>query len=473
VTIAAATVKPKRPAKTPPLVRYGVAWPDPDPVRIELACIARGGSWLDSHKRTCGAGTAHHVQSVARVLWPWFRWHRWASDLILPQLCQPRTRGAIWGPSNSGKSALTALVYLVFYFARPDRTTVLLSSTTRDELDLRIWGEVKRLWVEAREIAPWLPGHLTDSKQLITTDGKEVEGRDFRNGIIGRPCRKGNEWVGLGPMVGIKNEYMFVAGDELHLMPEGFLKSMANLTANPNCSFVGLGNLNDLSTPLGEAAEPANGWDALGDSDVSRVYPTRWLNGWAVQLIGRDSPQLDFPEGHEPFGPLIGRRYLAQCEHDYGLDTPLYNMFAAGKIPRGTLENRVITKAVCLRHGAFEPVEWGHERLTRIYCADLSYTASHGDRTVGIPIDFGHDVEGRLRLAPLERPLVYTPSDRASGTIEEQLAFQMRAECARLNIPPEHVFYDGTGRSSFTVSKFTRGGSFQSPGWRWRSCGGP
>lgn len=127
-------------------------------------------------------------------------------------------------------------------------------------------------------------------------------------------------------------------------------------------------------------------------------------------------------------------------------------MFAAGKIPRGTMENRVITKAVCLKFNAFEEVVWGHEPITKLYGADLSYTIEHGDRTVGRPWAFGKDVEGKLRLAPLERPLVYTPNDRASGSIEEQIASQMMAECRRLDIPPEHVFYDGTGRSSFTAA---------------------
>ena len=58
----------------------------------------------------------------------------------------------------------------------------------------------------------------------------------------------------------------------------------------------------------------------------------------------------------------------------------------------------------------------------------------------------------KLRFAPLERPLVYTPNDRSVGSVEEQIASQMMAECKRLSIPPEHVFFDGSGRSSFTAA---------------------
>lgn len=430
---------------------YGSVWRTTDLAAIELECIKRGGHWEINGKR-CGMGLEHHIVAFAKIVWPWIFWHRWNKDLILPEIVKNRCQVAIYGPSSSGKSSTLALYVLVMYYAFPNNTTVLVSSTTRDALELRIWGEIKMLHKEAKQKLDWLPGNLTDSKQLISTDGKDVEGRDFRNGMIGRPCKRGSEWVGLGDYVGIKNENMYVVADESQLMPDGFLKSIANLRSNKQCRTYVLGNLNDLGTPLGQAAEPEHGWDSLPDTDVSRAYNTRWCDGRAIQLIGMDSPQLDFPVGAEPFGPLIGRQYIEQCAQDYGRDTPLFNMFASGKIPRGTLENRVISKQICLKFNAFEEVSWGHDPLTKLYGMDVSYTAEHGDRTVGIPMAYGKDTEGKLRLACLERPLIFSPSDRATGTIEEQLASQLLAECKRLDIPPTHVFYDGTGRSSFTAA---------------------
>lgn len=431
---------------------YGCDWPTDDPVEVELSCIRLGGNW-DMNGQKMGLGLPHHVMQFAKYVWPWFMWHRWATDLILPQLCRSRARVGIFGPSSSGKSSICALTALTLYYSSPENTTVIVSSTTKDDLEGRIWGEIKRLHSEAKDRFDFLPGHLIESKQIISTDGKGEEGgRDLRNGIMGVPVRKGGSWVGLGSIVGRKNDNMIAVSDELHLMNEGFLDSLANLESNPKFRMWQLGNLNELSSQLGQACEPELGWDSVNDSEVSRVYTTRWQNGTAVQLVGQDSPNLDYPEGQEPFPKIIGRDYIQRCAHNYGIDTPLYNMFAAGKIPRGTLENRVITKAVCLRHNAFEEVIWGHEPPKKLYGADLSYTAEHGDRTVGRPFAFGRDSEGNLRFAPLERPLVYTPNDRSSGSIEEQLAAQMMAECKRLGIPPENVFFDGTGRSSFTAA---------------------
>lgn len=376
-------------------------------------------------------------------------------DLCVPNVHHYFAEGAIH--HNSGKTHEVADFMLTLYWAFPNDFTGLCSTTTIPQLNLRIWGQIKKQFRAAKKLFPWLAGHLIDSSRQISTDGKEVEGREFRNGILGVPCKTSqNEWVGLQDYAGLKNNIVMLASDEAHLMPSGFLQGAANLKSNrgrnDNEGFRACytGNLTDLSTPLGEAAEPELGWDALIDSEISRVYKTRYMNGRAIQLVGKDSPNFDFPEGKEPYRKLIGRKYMEEMAHDYGEGTPMYNIMAGGKIPRGTMENRVITRQLCLQFNAFEPVVWGHDPLTKLYCSDLSYTADHGDRTCGMPMAFGRDNENKMKLAPLERPLIYTPSDRKTGSIEEQLARQMRGECERLGIPPSHVFFDGTGRSSFT-----------------------
>lgn len=436
--------------------RYGALWePGTEEASIELQCIARGGRWQFDNGAWAGAGTATHIINFAKLTWPWFQWHRWATDLILPELCKPskKSRVGIFGPSSSGKSCICGMTALTFYFALPNQTAVIVTSTTRDDLESRIWGEIKMFYAQAKEKFPWLPGHMIESKQLITTDGKDIgDGRDLRKGVMGKPVKKGGSWVGLESLVGIKSANVIAVADEVHLMNDGFNDSLANLESNPCFRGWELGNLNDLSSQLGLACEPAMGWDSLPDSNKSRVYMTRFKNGTAIQLLGHDSPNLDFPEGAEPYPKLIGRDYLERMAHNYGVDTPLYNMFASGKIPRSTMANKVITKQDCVQFCAFEEVNWGHKPLTKIYGADISYTADHGDRTVGLPLAFGEDSEGKIRLALLEKPLVFTPSDRASGSIEEQIAYQAKAECIRLGIPPEHFFFDGTGRSSFTAA---------------------
>jgi hypothetical protein len=769
------------------------------PAKLELEAIKRclyyGDHWKDGSGKVVGLTMAEHTKKFIRLAWPTLYWHRW-HQLILEEACRGGTL-AVFGPASSQKTSTITLIMLSWYFAVPNEFTGLCSTTDLMRLELRIFGELKMRWKQARERYGWLAGNLIDSRQRITTDAKDSEGRDFRNGLLGIATKRGGEWQGLGDFSGLKNRFVVLAADECfiagthintprgtvpieslkpgdsllsaagvdkvlavnkrsctivvtvhatdgrsftctpehpiftqkgwiracqlsqehymlsgyeamsslcepsptrhkqqqilrrlskqgisvqilretlqkelaegdskvlfpvvqremvaksagiqgralhakaqreqqrtheavaqrqsrgiesrfgtyaqpqsdeargdsdetkrdsssygleasssrwqwhradqvgttvarsfprsceqlsdqnrdesrqripvllqsrpsfcghqarsgsrrtfsqhdhasesgleerevlergawvdrvevqesqnsggdgsgdrrievynlqvekhpsycvegflvhncHMMEPGFLQGANNLKSNNNAGrFFGfyLGNLVDIETPLGESAEPDCGWDALPDSDVSRVYKTKFFNGRAIQLVGKDSPNFDYPEGSEPYPGLIGRRFIEELKHDCGEGSPIYIAQAGGTIPRSSLANRVLTKEVCLKFNAFEPVVWGNEPLTRLYSADISYTVEHGDRTVGIPMAFGRDIEGKLRLAFLELPKVFGFSKLEGGTtVEESHALQAKAEMDRLSIPYEHFFFDGTGRSSFTAA---------------------
>lgn len=432
-----------------PKVKYGLTWSTQDDAAIEIEMIRRWG-YKKHNGKIYGQGLAKHLIALQKLIWPDKDWHRWNEGLLLPEICRGGTT-AIFGPGSSGKTHEISDFILSLYFAFPRGLTCICSTTTTDMLDFRIFGQIKSRLRDAKERFPWLPGHVVGSKHMIVTDHGDVEDRDFRDGIKGVACVQGGVWKGLGNYVGIKNKIMILAADECALMQDGFLRASANLKLNPIFFGIYTGNLSDLNNPLAEVAEPELGWDSIGDSDKSRVYKTKLKNGRAVQLIGTDSPNFDYPEGQEPYPHLIGRAKIAEAEVDYGKDTPLFNMFAKGKIPRDTMENRVVTELICEKFDAFEPVTWGSDPTTKLYCADISYTIEHGDRTCGMPMEFGKDVLGEWRIAPMDKPLTYALSpSKDAGTPEEQIALQMKDQCSRYGIEPSHVFYDGTGRSSFT-----------------------
>jgi hypothetical protein len=160
---------------------------------------------------------------------------------------------------------------------------------------------------------------------------------------------------------------------------------------------------------------------------------------------------------------LIGRRFISELKHDCGEGSPMYIAQAGGGIPRSSLANRVITKQVCHQFNAFEPVVWGSEKLTRFYCMDVSYTVSHGDRTCGAPMQFGLDVDGKMRLAFMERPKIYTMTNLGGRTVEEAIAAQVKRELDRWVIPYSAFFFDGTGRSSFTAAAMREIGTMIQP----------
>lgn len=450
---------PKRKAKS--VWKYGVEFPRPKvergqpeltdaemDLKIEFYFIASLGKVRSPAGDLYGKGLPHHVKTAMKILWPTMYWHRW-TDMAIDTFLKSPGRTACFGPSSSQKSLPFSRASLTMFYARPHGTTVLVSSTGLDDLRRRIWAYVVDGDKQARQLFPWLPGSLIESKLMLLADESDAEGRSYKNGIIGVACRKGGKWEGLEPYVGLKNDVVILACDEGQFMSVGFLDSLANLESNTNCYSAVLGNLPDVDNPLGWAAEPKIGWDALPDTDKSRVYETKWHHGRAIQFIGTDSPNLDYPEGMEPFRGLIGRDYIEKCAINYGRESDKFNMFASGKIPRSSMHRTVFTKAQCYKFNATHDVKWSHHKVIRGYGLDAAYSGVGGDRTVGFPFIIGKDVTGRWKLW-LGTMRIFPGSTSREISHSEAIALECKHECEERGIPPEHVFFDGTGRSELT-----------------------
>lgn len=441
---------------------YGEYWTISDKLAIEMACIRLGGKWTSQHTgKPAGEGLFHHYKEMMRLIWPGNFWTRW-DDLMLQEMVEATFLG-IAGPSSSGKSHRAACYALCVYWCFPRITTVLVSTITTDKLDMAIWGEIKKYFRMAKERYPGLPGVFIESKRRLTTDGKDVEGREFRAGIVGVACKKGSTWEGLGPFVGCKNEIVILVADDCNLMEPGFLDATANLAANPKFQMFGLGNPNDTTNPFGKLCEPVDGWDTFQQQVTTHAWDTRYRNGRCLRLVGTDSPNLDRKDGLVLYPSILGKRYIDEIASTYGTDSWQYLMWVLAKFPTTVLERRVITRQMCIRFGAFESVVWGSGKLTRIFALDAAYGAVGGDRCVGIEWAFGEDNRGKQTLALIGKPmLIPVAMDKRDGLDrpvppEDQIALWVKKYCENLPepIPPDHVAFDGTGRSSL-MSAFAR-----------------
>ncbi len=62
-----------------PIKIYGAVWPaEATELQIEMACVRRGGTWLDERDgHECGLGLSHHLEEMRRLIWPELDTHRW------------------------------------------------------------------------------------------------------------------------------------------------------------------------------------------------------------------------------------------------------------------------------------------------------------------------------------------------------------------------------------------------------------
>lgn len=429
---------------------------------------------MGSKGQLLGNGLFYHYKQAISILWPEVVWHKW-NNLFLENYLKYRTIGVI-GPASSGKTHSAAVCALIDYYPFQSETTVICCSTTKERLEDRIWGEIKALHRLARSRVSWIPGVLIEGRQRIITDQRSqfLEGRDFRNGLVGVPCKKGETYVGLGDFAGLKNKRVRLFGDELSLLPRVFVDAISNLDKNKDLKAVGLGNPKETTDALGLMCEPAaylGGWDGgIDQTPDTKTWETRRPLGVCIQLVGTDSPNLDGKLGI----PLITQEQIDRDVAFYGLDSQWFTMMNQGMMPKGQGSRRVITRQMCLKFGAMDEPNWLNTNQTKIGFLDAAYRGVGGDRCVFGELRFGlealsaddgglvtaiidqrPDAPWRKQILALNDTLVVPIRATDDELPEDQIAKFVRAECEARGILPENFFFD-VGMKSTLVGSFAR-----------------
>lgn len=457
------------------IVRYGLGWKAGiSDLQIEMECIKRGGKWKTRTGIPVGDGLFNHYKRGISLIWPFLKWHKW-NELSLKCFLEYRIIGEM-GPASSGKTHDASIHALFDYYCFPDCTSVLVSSTTRESLEMRAWGEIKKHHRLAKRSFPWLPGNLIEGKQRIVTDSKDEahEGRDFRNGIVGVPCKKGQEFQGLQEYVGIKNARVRLLADELPFMPPSFVDSISNLNKNPDFKCMGLGNPKDTTDALGVLCCPSDavgGWDSgIDQTPLTKTWPIRHDRGICIQKPGSDSPNYDGRLGI----PLISKKDIDSDIAFYGKDSLQYTMMDEGRMPRGQSQKRILTRNFCHRHLAMEEPHWSNSERIKVGFLDAAYRGVGGDRCVFGWLEFGYESSNitpesvpssiitqsiqnntRSQIMALNDIMVVPILDDTTTDPEDQIALFVKEHCEDLGIEPQNFFFDSTGRGSL-MSSFGR-----------------
>lgn len=380
-------------------------------------------------------------------LWPEYDHHEW-SDLILHNIVEERVT-TICGPKDTSKTNSMARFALCDYFCFPKETLLLMSSTDLRGLELRVWGEVKDLFMQAKEKWPEAPGWCVDSLHGIFTDqlNDEANVRDIRKGLICLPVVDSDgQWTGMRRWVGVKQKRRRVFADELQFYPAPYLSTLSNLNKG-NFKFIGAGNPIGEGDPLDKLSEPIDGWDSLPEISTTTTWKTK-AGGVTVQLYGPDSPAIKHQGKHEY---LLNAKDIERIIDFYGKDSSEYWNQGIGVRRPGMNARRVLTKDMAKQFGALEEAVWKGTPTIKCYGLDAAYG---GDRTVGTIVEFGADIDGKTILKiyqPRVIPVKLYPKsvpEELRVSAEDQIASAVRAECEYQNIPPKNVFFDSTGRGS-------------------------
>lgn len=450
------------------------------PLEREFLCIRRGGAWKRKDGEIAGMGLPFHYRKAIGILWPEFAQHRWF-HLILDQFLKREWIG-ISGPKDSGKTSSLTVILLCDYYCFPNITSIILSSTTMKALKNRAFGEFTMRHRAARKRIEWLPGHMIESECRIVTDDRDenVDGRDVRNGIIGIPVKEGGRNA-LDDIIGIKNKRKRWFIDEVQQLSAAALDGTANfMQNNSDVKFIGAGNPSDTMDAHGKLCQPHSkigGWDGgIDQQGKTKVWETTFDNGVCIQLPGSDSPNYDVPDGAPvPYPFLMTREKMRKDANTWGPDDWHYMMFNEGRWPRGQGSNRVITRQLCITHGALKQPVWLNESRTRISFLDAAYRGVGGDRCVFGQLDFGYEIpdpggpqlvsdglawqqpqpdNARQIIALVDMQVIPIKSSDFESP-EDQIVVHVMRECKKRGIGPENFFFDSGMRTSL-VTAFSR-----------------
>lgn len=459
---------------------YGVWWGQcADPASIELDCIKMGGKWPNkSTGELAGEGNFHHYRRFQEIIWPDKVWQKgpfvntWAVKLLESWL-EAQYLG-IMGCASSGKSDGMASIVLADWYAFPDCTSTMVTSTDMKSLERRIWGYVKNYHRIAKSNRDWIPGHLIEGKQMIIQDAREEfsEGRSYKNGICGAPCLRGNQFVGLAPLIGLHNKRVRLIADEANLTPRAYLDATSNLSKCQDFKMAAIGNPNETTNAHGVICEPSmelGGWESgIDQSPGTKTWKTRFPNGLCLQLPGEDSPNLQASEDEEvPFPFLITRKQMEDDAQIWGRNDWHFQMFTEAKMPRGQGSRRVITRQECEKFGATLEPFWRDSKITKIASLDAAYRAAGGDRCVFTEIHFGRESEsdsalmpdsivsqksnvpqGRQIMALIDQVVIPLDAGLKADTPESQIRKFCQNQCEARGIVPENFFLDSGMRTS-------------------------
>ncbi len=424
-----------------PITKYGMPWPDDlAPLEIEFQMIRSGGH-IQRRSGKCGEGLFHHFKAAQGLIWPEDDHHRW-SDLILKEYLANRLV-CLLGSRDSGKTRGISKAALIDYYVSPDDTLILMTSTTLQGLELRVWGDVKSLQARALDRYAWLPGNVVDSKHGIFTDqiDENQEVRDMRKGIlcISLIGSKG-EFNGesLRAFAGIKQRRRRWIADECQFLPREALTVLDSLDKG---DFKGgfLGNpIAENGKALDQVSEPVGGWGAEGEITKTSVWKNKY-NGVTINLVGIDSPNFD-KETLNRFSYLVDQGDVDRVSsRPGGRDSLEWWSQIMGVRKAGAISNRVLTVAEIENYGGFKDVIWsGAGEAIKIYAIDAGFG---GDACIRTVLEFGEDVSGAKIInfeGQAEIPILLS----AGITPEKQIARYAKRECASFGIPAANVFFD-------------------------------
>lgn len=444
--------------------RYGAVFADPEAGTDPSASIELQMCYNPVLAKASGfLGRYQHLRNAVELIWneprrklyeqrgmkgyderkhDVFIWNEW-TELMMETMCEGRWATNIWGPNASWKTTSVALYVLCAWFAAPDRTSVVVTSTSIPGLKKRIWGEVLKFYRLARSGI----GFLNTSDLAI----RFIKGDD-KNGIFGvaTGMDEGDVDKACNKIIGYHNTYVYAAVDEMQATNEAIVDASGSLEAGAEIfQLIGPGNPDTELDSLGRMSEPINGYHTISVEDI------RWetKRGVCIHLDGLESPRVK--EGDEFYPGLLSSRDIESMRIEPGEDSPEFWQRRRGFIAPQGITKTVLSPSIIRKFSAQEkPAIWVSGFTM---AAGLDPAFEGGDRCMLRFGKCGQMIDGKIGIELCE--LVQIKVEASSKEpLHYQIVRQVKDLCEQHDPPvaPENFALDSTGEGGGLASIFQR-----------------
>lgn len=424
--------------KYDPILLANGSW-DVGGVLVNEPCNELSAMLYAFAEHTIPGARAYLFWRIADVLWngedrpqPLFEKHPWAEQMIAAAAKEKYL--AIGGAASSGKSYVMAGWAVVNWLAAPDRTLILVTSTTLREARKRIWGAVITLLTSV----PGLPIKIRDS--IGSANYVDNNGVIFdRAGLSLIAAEKSKTREASGKLIGIKQERVILVADELSELSHSIMQTaLSNLSANQNLRVVAMSNPCSRFDAFGDWSEPKSGWDSIvTDRDMS--WRTKY-NGLYLRFDAEQSPNL-LTDG-DPYPWLPTKKRIEEAKQNLGESSRGYmRMYRAVFFDSDEAEG-VYGENELMRGGALQNVSL--RESTPIAALDPAFT-NGGDRTMLRFGEIGYDERGQYTLHFKDSVLLFEDETNKAVPRTYQIVQQLKTHCQKRGIRPENVAIDATG----------------------------
>ena len=381
----------------------------------------------------------HLFWRIADILWngeerpqPLFARHPWAEQMIIAASKEKYL--AIGGSASSGKSYTMAGWAIVNWLAAPDRTLILVTSTTLREARKRIWGAVITLLTAV----PGLPIKIRDSigsANYIDSNGVIYD----RAGLSLIAAEKSKTREATAKLIGIKQERIMLVADELSELSHSIIQtSISNLSSNPRLTIVAMSNPCSRFDAFGDWSEPKKGWDSIiPERDMG--WRTKY-NGAYIRFDAEMSPNLFTDD--DPYPWLPTKKRIDEAKQNLGETSRGYmRMYRAVFFDSDEAEG-VYGENELMRGGALQNTEL--RNTVQLAALDPAFT-NGGDRTMLRFGELGYDDRGQYVIQFKDSVLLHEDETNKAVPRTYQIVKQLRAECLKRGVSPENVAIDATG----------------------------